>query len=105
MLALQTRAPIIGLAAVLGFTGSIWQATRLAADLRQIWTKVILPCMLRILVRHRSGQAIVPAGNTGRHIKALPEVEQVFAKIRTADVATDAVPPSVADNSYYSETT
>ena len=31
-------------------------------------------------------------------IKALPEVERVFAKIGTADVATDAVPPSVADN-------
>ncbi len=31
-------------------------------------------------------------------IKALPEVERVFAKIGTANVATDAVPPSVADN-------
>lgn len=31
-------------------------------------------------------------------IKELPEVELVFAKIGTAEVATDAVPPSVADN-------
>ena len=31
-------------------------------------------------------------------IKEMPEVERVFAKIGTADVATDAVPPSVADN-------
>ncbi len=31
-------------------------------------------------------------------IKRLPEVERVFAKIGTAEVATDAVPPSVADN-------
>jgi cobalt-zinc-cadmium resistance protein CzcA len=31
-------------------------------------------------------------------IKELPEVELVFAKAGTADVATDAVPPSVADN-------
>jgi cobalt-zinc-cadmium resistance protein CzcA len=31
-------------------------------------------------------------------IKTMPEVERVFAKIGTADVATDAVPPSVADN-------
>jgi cobalt-zinc-cadmium resistance protein CzcA len=30
-------------------------------------------------------------------IKTFPEVEQVFAKIGTADVATDPVPPSVAD--------
>jgi len=31
-------------------------------------------------------------------IKKLAEVETVFAKIGTAEVATDAVPPSVADN-------
>ncbi|MFT5452226.1 MAG: cobalt-zinc-cadmium resistance protein CzcA [Enterobacterales bacterium] len=31
-------------------------------------------------------------------IKKMPEVERVFAKIGTAEVATDAVPPSVADN-------
>jgi len=31
-------------------------------------------------------------------IKKLPEVKRVFAKIGTAEVATDAVPPSVADN-------
>lgn len=31
-------------------------------------------------------------------IMTLPEVERVFAKIGTAEVATDAVPPSVADN-------
>ncbi|WP_448555159.1 efflux RND transporter permease subunit [Thalassotalea montiporae] len=31
-------------------------------------------------------------------IKQLPEVERVFAKVGTPDVATDAVPPSVADN-------
>ena len=30
-------------------------------------------------------------------IKTFPEVEKVFAKIGTADVATDPVPPSVAD--------
>ncbi|MBL4942517.1 MAG: CusA/CzcA family heavy metal efflux RND transporter [Colwellia sp.] len=31
-------------------------------------------------------------------ISQMPEVERVFTKIGTADVATDAVPPSVADN-------
>ncbi len=31
-------------------------------------------------------------------IRELPEVERVFSKIGTGDVATDAVPPSVADN-------
>ena len=32
------------------------------------------------------------------HIKAMPEVERVFTKIGTPDVATDPMPPSVADN-------
>ena len=31
-------------------------------------------------------------------IESLPEVERVFAKIGTGEVATDAMPPSVADN-------
>ncbi len=31
-------------------------------------------------------------------IRTLPEVERIFSKIGTAEVATDAVPPSVADN-------
>jgi cobalt-zinc-cadmium resistance protein CzcA len=33
-----------------------------------------------------------------KEIRELPEVERVFAKLGTAEVATDAVPPSVADN-------
>jgi cobalt-zinc-cadmium resistance protein CzcA len=31
-------------------------------------------------------------------VRTLPEVDRVFAKIGTAEVATEAVPPSVADN-------
>ncbi|MBQ0790013.1 MAG: CusA/CzcA family heavy metal efflux RND transporter, partial [Cycloclasticus sp.] len=33
-----------------------------------------------------------------KKIKALPEVELVFTKVGTAEVATDPMPPSVADN-------
>ncbi|MDP4639655.1 MAG: CusA/CzcA family heavy metal efflux RND transporter [Pseudomonadales bacterium] len=43
-------------------------------------------------------QAIAMQEALEERIKTLPEVELVFAKIGTADVATDAVPPSVADN-------
>ena len=42
-------------------------------------------------------QAVAMQSALERRIKAFPEVAQVFAKIGTADVATDAVPPSVAD--------
>lgn len=43
-------------------------------------------------------QAIALQETLEERIKQIPEVERVFAKIGTADVATDAVPPSVADN-------
>ena len=44
------------------------------------------------------GQAVQMQESLERRISKLPEVERVFAKIGTADVATDPVPPSVADN-------
>lgn len=34
----------------------------------------------------------------GDEIKKLPEVERIFSKVGTAEVATDPMPPSVADN-------
>ena len=43
-------------------------------------------------------QAIALQESLEKKIKELPEVERVFTKIGTAEVATDAVPPSVADN-------
>lgn len=43
-------------------------------------------------------QAVQMQTSLEAQIKQMPEVETVFAKIGTADVATDAVPPSVADN-------
>jgi heavy metal efflux system protein len=42
-------------------------------------------------------QAVEMQSALERRIKQFPEVREVFAKIGTADVATDAVPPSVAD--------
>ena len=42
-------------------------------------------------------QAVSMQSALERRIKQFPEVSQVFAKIGTADVATDPVPPSVAD--------
>ena len=43
-------------------------------------------------------QAVALQESLESRIKTLPEVERVFAKLGTAEVATDAVPPSVADN-------
>jgi len=43
-------------------------------------------------------QAIKMQAALENRIRKFPEVERVFAKIGTADVATDPMPPSVADN-------
>ena len=43
------------------------------------------------------GQAIGMQETLEAEIKQLPEVERVFAKLGTAEVATDPMPPSVAD--------
>ena len=42
-------------------------------------------------------QAVAMQTALENRIRTFPEVDQVFAKIGTADVATDPVPPSVAD--------
>ncbi len=42
-------------------------------------------------------QAVAMQDQLEKHIKSVPEVERVFAKIGTAEIATDPMPPSVAD--------
>ena len=42
-------------------------------------------------------QAVGMQSQLERHLKARPEVARVFSKIGTAEVATDPMPPSVAD--------
>ena len=43
-------------------------------------------------------EAVAMQGALERTIKSFPEVERVFAKIGTAEIATDPMPPNVADN-------
>jgi Cu/Ag efflux pump CusA len=43
-------------------------------------------------------QAIEMQTELERTIKQFPEVERIFAKLGTAEIATDPMPPSVADN-------
>ena len=54
-----------------------------------------MPCAFQV---PRSLRRYVNSSSWKRTIKELPEVERVFAKIGTAEVATEAAPPSVADN-------
>ena len=43
-------------------------------------------------------QAVEMQSELEARIRAMPEVERVFAKMGTAEIATDPMPPSVADN-------
>ncbi|MFT6190356.1 MAG: cobalt-zinc-cadmium resistance protein CzcA [Oleispira sp.] len=96
-LALSARWIVIGFALVLVF-GSGFLATKLGSEfVPNLDEGDIAMHALRIPGTSLS-QAIELQKTLEEKIKTLPEVELVFAKVGTADVATDAVPPSVADN-------
>jgi cobalt-zinc-cadmium resistance protein CzcA len=103
-----------------------WYQPALAFALRQRWAMVVGAAALTLgcgLLATRMGSEFIPnldEGDIAMHalripgtslgqairqqqqleakVKELPEVERVFAKIGTAEVATEAAPPSVADN-------
>tara|TARA_R110002126_G_scaffold10087_7_gene45403 strand:+ start:11020 stop:14187 length:3168 start_codon:yes stop_codon:yes gene_type:complete len=75
-----------------------WGATRLGSEfIPNLDEGDIAMHALRIPGTSLS-QAIQMQQSLEKRISEFPEVERVFAKIGTADVATDPVPPSVADN-------
>jgi len=96
-LALRHRGAVIGSAAILTVLCG-WLATRLGTEfIPNLDEGDIVMHALRV-PGTSLGQAIQQQQMLENRIKALPEVERVFAKIGTAEVATEAVPPSVADN-------
>ncbi len=96
-IALRSRWPIVGSALVLTlFCG--WLVTRLGTEfIPNLDEGDIAMHALRIPGTSLT-QAIQQQQLLESRVKELPEVERVFAKIGTAEVATEAAPPSVADN-------
>ena len=95
--ALNYKAAILG-AAVLLVIGCLWLSTRLGSEfIPQLDEGDIALHALRIPGTGLD-QAVQLQSLLENRIKEFPEVEKVFAKIGTADVATDPMPPSVADN-------
>lgn len=95
--ALCHRGPVVIVAAIAVLLCG-WQATRLGSEfVPNLDEGDIAMHALRIPGTSLT-QAVSMQEALEAEIKKLPEVERVFAKIGTADVATDAVPPSVADN-------
>ncbi|MFK4754294.1 efflux RND transporter permease subunit [Oceanobacter antarcticus] len=96
-MALQARLPVVAVATVLVLL-SLWQATRLGSEFAPNLDEGDIAMHALRIPGTSLSQAIALQETLEERIKLLPEVERVFAKIGTADVATDAVPPSVADN-------
>jgi len=92
------KGKILIAAAALLVAVSGWGATRLGSEfIPNLDEGDIAMHALRIPGTSLS-QAIQMQESLEKRISQFPEVERVFAKIGTADVATDPVPPSVADN-------
>jgi len=97
MLSLKYRWSVVSAAVVL-IMASLVLSTRLGSEfMPNLDEGDIAMHALRIPGTSLS-QAIRLQQGLEAEIKKLPEVATVFAKIGTAEVATDAVPPSVADN-------
>jgi cobalt-zinc-cadmium resistance protein CzcA len=94
---LKVRQWVVLIAVVL-VTLSVWQATRLGSEFAPNLDEGDIAMHALRIPGTSLSQAIALQETLEARIKELPEVERVFAKIGTADVATDAVPPSVADN-------
>jgi len=95
--AFKQRSLVLGGAIVL-MVSSIWLSTRLGSEfIPQLDEGDIALHALRIPGTGLE-QAIAMQSVLETRIKQFPEVDKVFAKIGTADIANDPMPPSVADN-------
>ncbi len=96
-LSLQHRAAVVALALVL-VIGSALLIPRLGSEFVPNLDEGDIAMHALRIPGTSLQQAIDLQEGLEAEIKKMPEVETVFAKIGTAEVATDAVPPSVADN-------
>ena len=87
---------VIAATVLVGFSG--YQATKLGSEFAPNLDEGDIAMHALRIPGTSLSQAIALQESLEDKIKQMPEVERVFAKIGTADVATDAVPPSVADN-------
>ncbi|ESQ87984.1 cation transporter [Asticcacaulis sp. AC460] len=95
-MALKTRVIVIGLAVVLMVVSGLL-ATRLGAEfIPNLDEGDVALHALRIPGTSLT-QAVKMQSALEARLKQFPEVDRVFAKLGTAEVATDPMPPSVAD--------
>ncbi|MEC9357529.1 MAG: CusA/CzcA family heavy metal efflux RND transporter [Pseudomonadota bacterium] len=94
---LQARAVVVGLAALLVLATGLLAARMGSEFLPSLDEGDIAMHALRIPGTSLT-QAVGMQAQLEAAVKTLPEVDHIVAKIGTADIATDPMPPSVADN-------
>ncbi|MGI5310715.1 efflux RND transporter permease subunit [Rheinheimera sp. WS51] len=94
---LKLRLLVVGLASAL-VVGCIWLATTLGSEfIPQLDEGDIALHAMRVTGTGLE-QSVAMQEVLEQRIKQFPEVDKVFAKIGTPEVATDPMPPNVADN-------
>ncbi len=94
---LRNRAPTVAAAVVAVALGGLL-ATRMGAEFVPSLNEGDIALHAMRVPGTSLTQAIEMQEVLERRIKAFPEVDKIFAKIGTAEIATDPMPPSVADN-------
>ncbi len=94
---LENRAPTVA-AAVVVVVLSVLLATRMGAEFIPSLNEGDIALHALRIPGTSLTQAVEMQQALESRIKAFPEVDKVFAKIGTAEIATDPMPPSVADN-------
>ena len=94
---LANRAPTVA-AAVVVVVLSVLLATRMGAEFVPSLNEGDIAFHALRIPGTSLNQAIEMQQALEKRLKAFPEVDKVFAKIGTAEIATDPMPPNVADN-------
>ncbi|MDR7122087.1 cobalt-zinc-cadmium resistance protein CzcA [Rheinheimera soli] len=98
LLVLSIRTPLlVSVAAVLLMSVALWQASKMGSEfLPQLDEGDIAMHALRIPGTSLT-QSVLMQMQLEAEVATLPEVDKVFSKIGTPEVATDPMPPNVAD--------
>src|SRR5690606_33572199 len=94
--AMQHRGAVVTVALLL-IGGSAWLATRLGSEFVPSLDEGDIALHAMRIPGTSLEQSLRMQSTLESHIARFPEVHRVFAKLGTAEVATDPMPPSVAD--------
>lgn len=97
LMVLKLRWLVLSLCLVL-LAGSAWLATTLGSEFVPQLNEGDIALHAMRIPGTGIEQAVIMQRQLEARIKQFPQVDKVFAKIGTAEVATDPMPPNVADN-------